>query len=307
MLQLREIEYALSIVKYGSVHKAADALFVSQPAITKSIKKLESDLGVTLFERNNNRLVLTDAGKLLMERGLRLIEMADELETDLKKLGSANRSTITIGLTPYYSRYFFPKLYTQLRETHPNYTLKLRTDNGLDLFNMLKTGDIDIWFTASDKTDDEIETVNISRENIVLIYKKTKLVNLTMLSNISRNHGVASVSLDEIKTIPLIMYEKAHGLHSRLMDIFERYGIKPNIVFEAASAELIAECVLNGIGVGFVPLKLVEALIESGGDIGYIDFGIESPLSLKYNTMKNMTAVKKAFIEEAVACLKGPV
>ena len=304
MLQLRDIEYAISIVKYGSIHKAADALFVSQPAITKCIKRLEDEIGVALFTRQNNRLQLTDAGKLLIERGLRIIELSNALETDLKNLSHTERSTVTIGLTPYYSRFFFPKLYNKLHETNPEFTLNLKTGKGLDLFEMLKNGEIDLWFTASGKAVENILTVNLSKEEIVLIYKKSTFATSSIFEAINKYYTNGSLSIREIEDLPLIMYDKSHGLRTVLEDVFEKNHIEPNIILEAPSAELISDCVLNGIGVGFVPIKLVAALIETGSDIGFIDFGINCPLSLKYNGSKRLTPAKRTVIETAKALFR---
>ena len=100
------------------------------------------------------------------------------------------------------------------------------------------------------------------------------------------------------------MYDKQHGLYTLLQEIFERNHITPNIIFEAPSAELVADCVINGIGVGFVPIKLVAALIENRSDIDFLDFGIHCPLSVKYNGTKKLTPAIKSVINASSTLFK---
>src|SRR5437868_902168 len=116
---LRQLQYAVAVADRLSFHRAADVCSVSQPSLSAQIAQLEAALGVQLFERNRRRVLLTDAGRDVVERARRLLVEANDLRESSASLGDVLAGTLRVGVIPTISPYLLPAVTPAIRAAYP--------------------------------------------------------------------------------------------------------------------------------------------------------------------------------------------
>lgn len=151
-MKLIQMRYFLAVCKYGSFSGAAKNLYISQPAISQAIRELESEYHVRLFDRTNNRLVVTDDGKWLMQKAEDILRRADEVDKELRAR-SQNKSSVKIGIAPMAGSIYLYPLVNDMRAVYPNIVPDLREAGSLELRRWLDGNAIDLAFGTMDCMD----------------------------------------------------------------------------------------------------------------------------------------------------------
>ena len=171
-MKLYQIEYLLAVDQYGSISRAADALLVSRPAVSRAIRELEEEFGVTLFMRTTTGVMRTEAGQAVCEKCKKLAQLLTELHGEIAalKAGAANQAErrLHIGLS-YTARSVVSDLLNTFRREHPDVTLRLTDleDSFLDSKTLLPNYDLEISLTE-DRTYEGVGYVDIAESVFVL-------------------------------------------------------------------------------------------------------------------------------------------
>ena len=172
----REIEYVIVIAQEKTLSKAAERLFVSQPALSRFLLKLEDELGLPLFERKKRQLIPTYAGELYLETARNILQLQQKLEKDLSMLKEINHGKLSIGITPGRGHTVLPRILPDFRKRFPDYELQIYEEDVETLERMLSEGTIEIaFFTMSEKSrlsQNRFCCELISQEEIVLCAPK---------------------------------------------------------------------------------------------------------------------------------------
>ena len=244
------IDYELYRVFYevansGNITHASQKLNISQPAISKSIKNLEEQLGGDLFVRTKKGVILTEEGKTFYEHIKNAIECISNAENEFTNLVNLNAGSIRIGVsTTITERYLLPYL-KQFHELYPNITIHMYTDVSNELLSKLKTGYIDVAIVhVMDKdygSDIEID--------------KIKKITSCFVSN---KRFKDEISIKELVNYPVILQTK--GSNSR--DFIEKIEVDNKIIFnnciESSSYTLISEFAKIGLGIGISTKEYIE-------------------------------------------------
>ncbi|MBV1867760.1 MAG: LysR family transcriptional regulator [Marinosulfonomonas sp.] len=151
MDQIWRLKHFLAVAEVGSVQGAARLLSISQPALTKSIRLLETHLGVTLFDRSTRGVALTDAGKTFFSRA-RTIEIEwDASLADLNASRQGAQGKLRIGAGPTFAAIFLPKVLAEVSELYPNVEVSVRTGVGTEMLPALKSGEISVYVGGLDE------------------------------------------------------------------------------------------------------------------------------------------------------------
>jgi len=142
-MNLRALEYLIALAEYRHFGKAAEACFVSQPTLSMQIKKLEERLGVQLLERTNKSVMLTNAGKMIVERVRRILTQVDEIYAEAKLAGDLYSGELKIGIIPTLAPYLLPYIMPSLKKTFPKLTYYLHEEKSAGLLDRLKQGYLD--------------------------------------------------------------------------------------------------------------------------------------------------------------------
>lgn len=244
----------LAVGKHHSFTRAAEELFTSQPAITRTIKNLESELGVRLFIRSKKGADFTPEGKRLYETVNTAFSLLTKAETDLADSLSLQKGTVALGSTITALDEFLMDFLEDFRSQYPGIRIKISTQSSDQTIAKLTQGLIDIAFvTTPYHASNSLEEVTLKEfDNIAICGSGFPELQ----------KGVHA--LEELATYPFVYLSTAMQLREYTDAIFAAHSCKINPLVELDSASTIAPMVGKNLGIGIVPKSLVKESLNRG-------------------------------------------
>jgi len=253
-MELRALKYLVSLAKTGSLSRAAEENFVSQPAVSVALKKLSSELGVRLYDLEGRRVVLTQAGKVVLNYAERVNELLDELEKRVNDMKALRAGTLRIGTIDAASLYVLPEVFARFHSSYPEIEVQLEIAPTEVLLGSLKEDRIEAAIATLPVPDGErFEVFPIYSESMVLITP--------------RNHTLSrreSVEPEELKGCNFIMFHKGAVTRHIIEDRLIEAGVELRVTMAIDSPEVITRLVSTGLGVSILPERIVEEEIGRG-------------------------------------------
>lgn len=271
-MELRQLRQFLCLVETRNFHRAAEQLNIAQPPLSVSIRKLELDLGVRLFERHSRGVSLTPEGELAAEQAREIVRMADELRQCAKETVTGVRGRLNVGFVASATYDLIPALVPVFRERFPAVELRLKEATSVDIVSGLLQGELDVGLVRT-------PIFGTSRIRIVPVASET------MVLAVPRGHRFesrADVRLEELGEEPLIMWNReAEPWFQTLIDLsFAKVDIAPTVVEEASHVHTVLALVECGVGGALVP----SVLRRSGtGRVRLVDITCQGePISIGF-------------------------
>ena len=142
-MQLNSINYFVTIAQEKSISKAADKLFVSQPALSQYMKKIESELNTPLFVHGNRNFELTQAGEIFFQEGQVILQLYEQMMRRITSLANSNQEIVHFGISPFYSKYYLPKIIPHVLERYPWLQFNIIEEHSVYLEEKLAAGELD--------------------------------------------------------------------------------------------------------------------------------------------------------------------
>ncbi len=248
-MELKELSHFIEVVRYGGFSRAAENIYVSQPTLSKSIKKLELTLNVELFERSTRKLILTDAGSIVYEQAQEILGKTDELTMLLNDLALVPKGKIHFGVPPLIGALFFPEIARSFTVFNPEIKLELVEHGARKIESLIDEGKVDIGIVV-------LPTVN-DKFNIFPFKKEVFEVFL------HANHPLAKkekLTLTELKNEDFILFNPEFTLHDLIIRHCQNAGFEPNIAYESSQWDLITELVNNELGITILPQSVYSKM-----------------------------------------------
>jgi DNA-binding transcriptional LysR family regulator len=252
-MELTQLRGFATVARMGSFTRAAEVLFLSQPAMSLQVKALEKEFGQPLFERRGRTLLLTPAGKILLERAeqiLRLVEQADEEIAALKGLAGG---TLVIGTNDSNCLYILPDLVQRFRSEFPAVELHLTNSHSAQVVAWVVEGQADFGLVTLPVLHTAIESRPLFRRQDVLVW--------------GLDHplcGQSAITPEELVMHPLLLLDKGSVSRVLLDQALAEAGLLPQMVMEVGSIEVIKRYVEIGLGISIIPRFTAEAEIAAG-------------------------------------------
>ena len=252
-LELYRVFY--TVAKCGSLTKAAQELYISQPAVSQAIKQLESQLGVSLFNRTHRGMELSSAGgKLIFKNVEDALALIDEAENSLTELKTTATGTIRIGATDSIFAHLLADKIAQFNEKYPAVRLELLSSTSPYTVNQLKEGQCDIAFINLPLEDDDVR-----------FYGTVTHLNDIFVAGRKFEHiKGADMPLKRLQELPLLMIEENTVFRRELSKYTRSLGIQLNPDIEVANWDLMIKLAVKGMGVGCIPREYCQKQLESG-------------------------------------------
>lgn len=228
-MDIRQLRYFLTVSQEHSFSAAAKKLFVTQPTLSTAIKKLEDDLNHPLFFKEKNTLTLTPAGKMLNERGGKLLLEFDKLTEDVQHYGENQKTYIRLGMTTVFARKFMP-LISQFLITHQNCDITLRQGGSPELQRALANNEIDLGIISFPKFEKNIDLEpinNLSYHICVVVPYKHPLSQETVIYT------------DQLKGQRFASFSKKYTLGKHLEYLAKAANFTPNIVYSGDNISVL--------------------------------------------------------------------
>src|SRR5881396_2787413 len=250
-IQLVQVEGFLEVARRGSVSRAAEALFITQPTLTARLQGLERELGAALFLRTSHGMRLTDAGRAWIpfaERALRaLVDGRDALE----QVMTASAGHLMIAAAPAVSTYVLPELLQRFVEAHPRVEVSVRTGHSEDVVELVLRDDVQLGLGRAINHPD-LDLRPFHREELVLVC--------------APDHPFVrrkSVALAEVTNEKLIMFDRTSSYYEITQSAFVSSGVRLRRFMEMDSIEAAKKMVERGLGVALLPRTSVAREVEA--------------------------------------------
>jgi len=268
--------------------KAAERLFISQPAVSLHIKNLEEHLNIKLFNKAGNRIYLTEPGHILLDYARKIFELENQAEKALKELSELKKGSIHIGTTKTYARYLMPGFISKFHSRFPNISITLNEGSSLEMIQSLFSLHNELAIVAHTDYPKAINTIEFSEEEIIFIASPAhKIFNKEY------------VTFEDIAQTPIIMREEGSGTRRVVMDVFQERGLTPTVLYEASNLDFIKELLISGEGISFMVRPVVQREIDNGllREIKIKDLRLKMHSKIAF--LSNMTLSKpaQAFID----------
>lgn len=241
-MDIRHLAYFLETARLKSFTRAAESLYLSQPAISKAIRQLEEELGATLFDRIGKRIELTDAGRVVMEQAQAITQSFSSLSAKLGDLAELKSGQIRIGLPPMVGSSFFPKVIGAFHNRYPDVTLQVFEDGAKKIESDVANGQLDIGVVVLPLAFDVFDSFQFAEERLNLIVPQSHLLA-----------GAPSARLEDLAQENFVFFREDFTLHDRIINECLQAGFQPRIVYESSQWDLISEMVAAGLGVALLP------------------------------------------------------
>jgi LysR family cys regulon transcriptional activator len=243
-MKLRQLHYIHEVAKRGlNVTAAAEALFTSQPGVSKQIRLLEEELGVDIFVRNGKHLAeVTPAGQRILEFTARLLEEVENVKNVAEEFRDTDRGDLSIATTHTQARYALPPVIQQFRKKFPKVTLHLHQGSPPQIAKMAAEGQAD--FAIATEAMHHFES---------LVMLPCYQWNRCVL--VKAGHPLTAkkrLTLADIAAFPLVTYTFGFTGRSKLDQAFAAHGLRPNVVLTAVDADVIKTYVRLGLGIGII-------------------------------------------------------
>jgi len=246
------LESFVEVARRGNVSRAAEDLFLTQPAITARLKALENDIGTKLFVRSSRGMKLSDAGRAFLPYAERTMTTVDEGRQLIANLRQGAVGALVIAAAPAVSTYVLPEILRAFRTTHPKVRLGVKTGHTEEVLEMVLRGEAHVGIGRPIRHPD-IELIPILDDEMLLV--------------VSARHAFArrgKVRMDELAAERLILFDRTSSYHELTSSLFRQAGVVPTSTLELDNVEAAKKMVQQGLGVALLPRMALVVELKSG-------------------------------------------
>ncbi|WP_372773207.1 LysR family transcriptional regulator [Mangrovibacterium sp.] len=247
-------EVFMAVAEKLSFSKAAEELFISQPAVTKHIKELERKMNTALFDRKGNKIYLNQAGKLAYQHLTQIRQQYREMDFELGRLNDAHRGLLQIGASSTISQYVIPAVLAAFYQRYPQIKLDLFNGNSFEMEQKLLNNEIDLALVENDSSQANIRYLDVMDDEIVVVAAANQLIAKQK-----------SLTVADLQEIPMVLREKGSGTLEVIQHALSRQQIDPeqlNIFIHLGSTEAIKNFLLNFDGLALLSEKSIEKELQ---------------------------------------------
>jgi DNA-binding transcriptional LysR family regulator len=246
-MEIRQIQYFLSIVETGSFSAAADEHFISQSSFSKMIISMEKELAVTLFDRSKRKVFLTEAGEAFLGHARKLNAAYKSMIIELDGYKSSMDS-FSIAAIPVLTQYGITNFISQFRDLHSHIHFSLEEIDGQNILSALDERRFDLVFTRHNYLDHErYDSLEICKDKLLVVVAKN-----------NKHASRSTISLKELSNDNFIVFDKVTGLYQLVMDECLKAGFEPTIFFSSHRKVSVFGLVGTNIGLALMPVKIYE-------------------------------------------------
>ncbi|WP_217586044.1 LysR family transcriptional regulator [Lentibacillus saliphilus] len=284
-MDIKHLQYFVEIAHAGSFTKAAEKLYITQPAISRMIKSLEDDLGTPLFVRSRKKLVLTDAGKIVYKHAQVIEKNVQSLQKELDDLLAVKKGHLRIGLPSIVNALAFSGLIASFHKVYPDVTFQLEEDGSKGIEEKILAGQLDFGVVVFPEGGDLFDYYAFEAERLKLV--------------VSVYHPLAGqehVQLQELKNETFILFTQDFTLRKIIIEACRQAGYKPKIISESSQPDFIEEMVASNLGITLLPESSEAHLGPHVDTVAIVEPSIEWRLAFIWRKDAQLSQPAKDFI-----------
>lgn len=294
MISLKQLHYALAIEKTLHFKRAAEACNVSQSALSTAITELEKQLDVTIFERNNKQVLVTNNGRLILSKAKKVKLALDELLQVSQISKHPFSSAMAIGVIPTIGPYLLPKVLPEVRKQYPNFKLKIIEDQSHILVEKVRAGEIDAAILALPYPIEGLMSFNFWQEDFYWVCHKDECPK-----------KVQEITSEELEIDKLMLLKEGHCLKDHALAACSLQNKKQDTDFDSASLHTLIQMVAGKLGTTLVPQMALDQLTYNESELRAIHLNEPGPhrtialvIRPNYVRTNELTLLKDIFTQQ---------
>lgn len=288
-MELHQLEYFVHVAETGNFTQAAARSHVSQPGVSAQIRRLEREVGETLFDRTQRAVGLTDAGAALLPYARAALAAVTDGQNAVDEVRGLVRGRVRIGLMANLPALDVAGFLSGFRDQHPDVQISLTDGHSADLVAQLHTGALDAAIIGlPGQAPDGIQVHLIHTEALVVATSREDPLA-----------GRTRVSLSALRDRQLISLPQGSGLRAFLQEACVRAGFEPDVAIEASDPELLIDLTVRGLGVSLVPQSLAEPHAARLHILAIVRPAVHGRVALAWRTADPHGPAARRFIESA--------
>jgi DNA-binding transcriptional LysR family regulator len=288
-MRLEQLRHIVEVSQSKSISLAAERSFISQPAISASITKLEIELGVTLFKRTSQGVSPTELGESIIQKAIEVIDKIDEIKSIAKTTAITLNGNISVAAVPSMGNTIMVNALTTFKYKHPNVQVMLKIGESNNILHDVQSGKID--FSIILKTDELLQAKNIyfkelfKDEFVVLVGKNSPLASKK------------SITLEEALEQPLVLYNTEYVTKCGISEILQKYG-QLRIAYRFDDLKIIEKVISSGTCVSFVPKFMTDYYLQYDSFIPLPinNMTLEASIVIIWTRRHHLSLIEKEFI-----------
>ena len=249
---LSEVETFVIVAREGSVSRAAQRLFLTQPALTARLQSLERDVGASLFMRTSRGMRLSEAGHAFLPYAVRALQTLADGRSQVDALERGGGGQLALGAAPAVSTYVLPLVLKRFAATHPRIAVSVRTGHSEEILAQVLAEQVDVGLVRTLRHP-EIESTLLYEDRLVLV--------------VTPDHPFArstSIEMDALQDEQLILFDRTSSYYELTSALFRQAGITPVGVMELDNIEAAKKMVEEGFGIALLPRTAVAGELVAG-------------------------------------------
>ncbi|WP_366945796.1 LysR family transcriptional regulator [uncultured Acidaminococcus sp.] len=244
------MEYVTAIARTGSFSQSARLLFISQPALSQYIRRLEKNLGVTLFYRSRSKVELTPAGAYYVKKGEAILRQMQELEQTIRHWQQADQQQLSIGVSQFYGKWFLTPYLQDIQKLLPGYRIQIVDGESRQLELQMVQRKLDFAIFPEPVIHKEIRFLPLGTEEILFAFSKENQEAMALLSQAFHD---GFLDLRHYQDFPFVLPKEGLKMHKAALKICRHLGFQPQSVYSSENLDTVYSLINHNYGVGFLP------------------------------------------------------
>ncbi len=250
-MDIREMKYIDMIAHTRSMTKAAQNLHISQPALHKSLRKVEAELNTSFFYRKGHESLPTDTGLIVLEYIRRTLASLDEMQERVLEIQTLRGGSVSFGFPAVVGTLYLPQALINFQKKYPDISLKTVEAGANELSTLVENGTLDIAILAGPVAHRWLSEIPLLQDQVA--------------AGVTRKHpwfGRSSVAIEDFESVPFNTFSPDFSVHTQLVDLFKEQGITPHIGFSGSSCEFLCQISMLSNGIVVLPRPIIESICE---------------------------------------------
>src|SRR6266446_6953261 len=278
-MEIHQLRYFVAVAEEGSFSRAAGKVRVAQPSLSQQIRKLEAEVGQPLFDRLPRSVVLTEAGRCLIDYARQILASIGDAQRCVDELKGKIAGRVAVGAIPTIAPYVLPELVVTFQEHYPEVTLEIVEDVTEGITRRIEAGELDVALASTCRPSPTLRRESLGTE--------------PLLALVSEEHPLAKkdlVEFDDLKSHRFLLLHEMHCLSQQVNYLLESRRLRPEIALAGSQLTTIANMVAAEIGISIVPQMMVKhQAIPGCVSLPFAPPVPERELNLLYNPLRLQT------------------
>ena len=294
-MEIHQLRYFVAVAEEGSFSRAAAKVRVAQPSLSQQIRKLEAEVGQPLFDRLPRSVVLTEAGRCLIDYARQILASIGDARRCVDEFKNEVAGRLAVGAIPTIAPYVLPELVGKFQKHYPEVTLEIVEDVTDGIARRVEAGELDVALASTCQQAPTLRRESLGSEPLLaLVPKGHPLAKKTL------------VAMDDLKSQRFLLLHEMHCLSQQVNHLLAARRLRPEIALAGSQLGTIANMVAAAIGVSIVPQMMVKHQATPGCvSVPFAPPVPERELNLLYNPLRFQSKAATAFRREAAAALSG--